>query len=393
MRAPVRMPISNLVTGDTYTAKLTVDATSLQVDMLLDTGSSALAIDGGFYDPATDKNAQTTRLLQSVLYGSANFVGAVIRTSLGLLPADPSDGVVLSGVNLAVTYNARRQTFGKAQGILGLAYKALDSAYLMSANTWQNQYDADQISLGEEADLEPYVSQLKDAGLIADVFAFCTRRSIGRAALDDPAADALNHGFFIVGGGADCTDLYTGAFTSVAVVGEQFYNANLLAVKVGDQPSLAVLPLAPGKRAASNAFIDSGTNTLLLDQDLYARIVLSFGRIQPGFADALQAGALSAGCSYDQRLLDLDTWPNLAFVLQGSDGSPATLTVAPSDYWQFDAGAKGLAVAVICGDRGMQGGQSILGLPIFSSHLVVFDRTASNGHGRVDFARLKGLLF
>jgi hypothetical protein len=63
------------------------------------------------------------------------------------------------------------------------------------------------------------------------------------------------------------------------------------------------------------------------------------------------------------------------------------VAVAPSDYWQFDAAGKGNALAVISGDNGRMGGQSILGLPIFSNNYVVFDRTQSNGQGVINFAR------
>jgi hypothetical protein len=41
---------------------------------------------------------------------------------------------------------------------------------------------------------------------------------------------------------------------------------------------------------------------------------------------------------------------------------------------------------MITGDGGSLAGQSILGLPLFAGHFVVFDRTASNGHGVISFA-------
>jgi hypothetical protein len=62
------------------------------------------------------------------------------------------------------------------------------------------------------------------------------------------------------------------------------------------------------------------------------------------------------------------------------------LTVAPQDYWQFDAAGQGLALAVIGGDGGMMGGMSSLGLPLFSNRYVVFDRTTGSGHGVIKCA-------
>jgi hypothetical protein len=92
----------------------------------------------------------------------------------------------------------------------------------------------------------------------------------------------------------------------------------------------------------------------------------------------------AAGC--DQTTLDLTRWPPLKLGFQDSTGATSVLTVAPQDYWQFDAAGQGLALAVISGDGGMVGGMSTLGLPIFSGRYVVFDRTASSGHGVIKFA-------
>jgi hypothetical protein len=386
MPEPVRLPISNVLTGGTYTAPLVVGAGAVRLNMLLDTGSSTLAVDGGYYDPGSDGDAQTTRYLQATHYGSTSFAGAVVRTNVTLAPGGGAPSVTLAGVNLAVTYGGRRQSFNQAQGIFGLAYQALNNAYLMPADTWQNQYDADQVNLGQEADLAPYFDQLTQAGLIGNQFAFLVKRAMASAALDDASADSLNQGIFVLGGGADCTDLYAGEFVPVAVVHEQYYNTNLLSVQVGSQPAINVAPVAPGRAAASNSIVDSGTNTLLLDQDLYDRIIAAFKAIRSDFAHALTDYAVNRGQTCDQAALVLADWPELLFGLQGRDRGTVVLSVAPADYWQFDAGTKGQAAAVLCGDGGMLGGQSILGLPLFCSRFVVFDRSASSGHGAILFA-------
>src|SRR5271165_6495567 len=98
MPDPVRLPISLLVTGTSYTASLAIGSGGVPVNMLLDTGSSALAVDGGFYDPTADAGCTTTNLLQAVAYGSASFVGAVVRTAVGFGAGAPT----LPGANLAV---------------------------------------------------------------------------------------------------------------------------------------------------------------------------------------------------------------------------------------------------------------------------------------------------
>jgi hypothetical protein len=376
MPSAVRIPISILPAGDAYTAPLSIGSGGVAVQMLLDTGSAALAVDGGFYNPASDTNASTTKLLQVVSYGSASFVGAVVRTSISF---GGSAGVSLPGANLAVTYDGRRLTFGAAQGIIGLAYRALDSAYLMPADTWQTEYDADQVSLGQAADLDPFPDQLAAQGLAALKFAFSIRRSNPTVGADASA----NQGLFVLGGGAECADLYDGPLASIAVMHEQLFNVALLSVQVGNQPAIAVPPIAPGRQAASNAIIDSGTGVLRLDQGLYTQVLAAFSAIAPDFANQLQLYAADRGGGCDQSQLDLALWPTLQFTFQGTDGTATPIPILPTDYWQFDSSIAGRATAMISGDRGAGGGQSLLGLPLFTSRFVVFDRTASNGHGAI----------
>ena len=86
----------------------------------------------------------------------------------------------------------------------------------------------------------------------------------------------LNAGTFVLGGGGDCTDLYTGELVQIAVVHKQYYNVALISIAVGDQAAIPVPPIAPGRPALSNAVIDSGTSTVLLDQSLYTLLVAAF---------------------------------------------------------------------------------------------------------------------
>lgn len=373
MAAIVKVPINNVLMGGGYTAAIAVGAT--QVDVLLDTGSSTLVVDGQRFDPTTSPGTRTTSLAQTVTYGAGfSWVGAVVQTSVGIEP-----GVTLPATNVAVTYGESPAVFGQAAGILGLAYAPLDAAYQTPADTWANRYDAAQVVTYPPIDLEPYFSQLEEAGVVHNKFALAVRRSMVRQAEADPHADALNHGVLVLGGGAEDTDLYTGAFTSIAVVDDVWYDTHLIGVRVGDGAVIAAAAAPPGR---SNSMIDSGTNCLLLAQPLYDAILAAF---PPAQAQLLEAHALG-GDGVDQTTLDLATWPTLHVVLQGADGAPATVAIAPGDYWQFDAAGKGLALCVLCGDHGALAGRSFLGLPMFTSHYVVFDRTADGGLGVIAFA-------
>ena len=226
----VKMPISNVLLGSDYTGQIEVGSSKKKMNMILDTGSSTLAVNGKDFNPSADKGSKTTNIAQEVQYGSGSWVGAVIRSLAGL-----SHSVSLKNVNIAVTYQELANMFDHAQGIWGLAYEKLNNSYLMPADTWKHKYDADRIATGKEADLDPYFSQLEEADIVANKFAFYTKRSIISAATANPATDTLNQGVFVIGGGEDEKQFYTGRFTQVAVLDDIYYNTDLLHVRVGDQ--------------------------------------------------------------------------------------------------------------------------------------------------------------
>ena len=85
----------------------------------------------------------------------------------------------------------------------------------------------------------------------------------------------------------------------------------------------------------------------------------------------------------DKSSLDLASWPDISFVMQGETGANVSLTCAPSTYWQTDAPRPGLAMFQI--NNGGTFPQSILGLPLFNNYYTVFDRT-QDPYGAVRFA-------
>ena len=80
--------------------------------------------------------------------------------------------------------------------------------------------------------------------------------------------------------------------------------------------------------------------------------------------------------------LDLATWPNITFVLEG-DTNDVTLTVPPSNYWQVNAPKEGSAMVAITSG---QAGLAILGLPLMNGYFTIFDGEADNGRGVIKFA-------
>ena len=384
MAGLVRFPITNRVTGNNFTLTLSVGSGATAIDVLLDTGSSMLTVDGALYDAGTDRAATTTQLLQTAQFSSGTLMASVVRAPVGLLADGDPTAIIVPNANLAVVYDIQPNLFGRADGILGLAYPALNKSYQMPKNTWGAGYRSNQLGQGKPAAaLAPYLNQAVAAGLVADTFAFAVQRSVMSEAADGAAADLLNDGVFVLGGGAECTDLYTGPFASVAVVQADYYNTNLIAIQVGDR-TVTLPPNRAGGPVASNSVVDSGNSSLMLDPFLYRQVIGQFNAINPIFGTALASSG-----SYDQTALNLAAWPALRFVLQAAGGGQATVTVAPRDYWQFDSDGPGRATTGLTGGS-PHPGQSILGLPLFAGHYVVFDRTAAGGQGSINFAARPG---
>jgi hypothetical protein len=109
---------------------------------------------------------------------------------------------------------------------------------------------------------------------------------------------------------------------------------------------------------------------------LYRNVIEVFNAINPAFGLALQAAG------QDQTQLNLAAWPPLRFVLEGANGAVVSLVVEPEHYWQFDSNRPGIATTGLFSGGAPYPGQSILGLPLFAGHYVVFDRTG----GVVKFA-------
>lgn len=348
----VRIPINNVYADGDYTGRVFVGAKKKPMNVLLDTGSSAFALNVSKYRPAAGD--KTTRLAQTQSYAdNSSWTGAVIQTTVSV--GDDGSSVTATGINAAIAYKHSRDMFGKTDGILGLAYAPLDDAYRMEKDTWSHRYTARSVKNGKEHAIVPYLMQLKKKGGMPDKFSFQTKRSLvhrGGAGADDP----LNQGWMIIGGGEESKELYSGKFETVKVLSDEWYSTNLMAISVGDKPVIPVRERG-NTGTVSNSIVDSGTNSLVLGRHLRALILEDF---TPG-----QRALLSRSISEksDNRpismsRLNLAAWPDIIFILQGLHGD-VRIRVRPRDYWQVNAPKVGVATAAItAGD----GGSHILGL-------------------------------
>jgi hypothetical protein len=315
-----------------------------------------------------------TMMAQEVGYGDGSgFVASVVKTDVTVKSAAAS--VKLPGVAVAVAYSESADMFGKTQGILGLAYAKLDTAYTLKKLTVPPTYKPNDFRGAHTTQIEPYFTQLEEAGLVAGKYAFYTRRSVIRAS-SNPAADPLNNGWLILGGGEEATDLYTGDFQSAAVLSDDWYSVNLKAVHVGTS-SFPVDPPTFQDKVPTNAIVDSGTNSLVLSPAVYNAILAKLPQQQRSLVR--HGGAANSS-------INLAQWPTLTFVLQGATGD-VQLLVKPENYWQLDAGQE--PGEAQCALRKGADVQSILGLPLMNGYFTIFDDTANNGLGEVKFAAIK----
>jgi hypothetical protein len=401
----IRIPITNYYGGGDYTAQVFVGSREVAANVILDTGSSTLAVKQSMYNPLLDTNFRPTAFVQDITYGTGGWAGPVGTTNLRM--GLPENGATVADGSLALTVQQEPDNFGLADGILGLAYDTLNDAYSLAGYlkqrgvtpevTWpwplairNSQSAIEQFERFIEAmpheDVTPYFTQLVKQNMVANKFAFYTKRSTPKNS--DPN-DPDNHGFFILGGGEEETDLFQGEFLNVDVVHDAYYNTNLKAVRVGDAAPVPVqkLPQQFVDSMVSNSIIDSGTNSLALSDDAFKAVMASFGMLNSDLQQvALQATqAQNSGGGIPNSLVKLENWPNITFIMAGEKGEDVPLVCSPQTYWQLDAFDVGTATFQI---DAMGEAQSILGLPLFNNYYTVFDRSVDIS-GVVRFARIK----
>ena len=105
-----RIPITNIYMGGDYTGQIFVGPEGRPMNVILDTGSSALALDGHKYKPDLANGDESTHLAQTDAYGDgSSWTGAVIQTKLTV--GTGSNAISLSNGNAAIAYTRSANMF------------------------------------------------------------------------------------------------------------------------------------------------------------------------------------------------------------------------------------------------------------------------------------------
>ncbi|WP_158637039.1 pepsin-like aspartic protease [Arenimonas daejeonensis] len=379
---------------------------------MLDTGSSSLARLQGAYDPSGDETLQATPYAQEVIYGGGAWAGPVLRSALCFGHGHHERRIDDA---LFALIESEGRPFRGADGILGLAYRDLNPAYDLSTLLQQRGVEPPvnwpwPFPAGHDLDLAkfkdflhkhprttltPVFSALEEEGVLRDRFALTVGRAVvhvteDRASPHSLAADPLNRGALVLGGGPEHQHLYHGAFHDVQVLHDLYYNANLRAVRVGGQDPIPVPPLDAGDVASrhSNALLDTGSSFLVLESSTYAAVLAALGRHDARLPDlvAQSQAALREDRGLPNHAVDPRHWPDLHLHLEAPDGRDTVLRIAASHYWPHNALHAGQTICLLMAQLPHFPKQSILGLPLFAGRYTVFDRQAGGGPGVVRLA-------
>jgi hypothetical protein len=396
----INLPINISLAIGAYTTKLWIGSEQVAVDVLIDTGSSTLAINLDKYDPNKDQTLKNTSYAQSVVYGLGGWAGPVIHSQVEL---DHSQRLLLHDAPIAITANGQAHNFQQADGIWGLAYHHLNKAYDVSSQLNQLKPPLDtthpwpfaaQVTASSvaafkkylrqfpEHDITPLFSAFEQNNITPNQFALSTHRSIvyvpqADMSAEQVAAEPLNQGQFIIG--AKVTEAPK---LTTKVVHDAYYNTELLNCQVAGFAPCQAPPLQSEKLHSffSNAIIDSGCSFVILQQILYNYVMDCLRQIDAEFPTCIEASqsAFKANQNYHNNALDLSQWPELKLTFAGVDDESVTLSIPPNCYWQQHARAPDNWMFMLMNQLPQWPDQTICGLPLFNNHTCVFDRSASD---------------
>ena len=355
----ITLPLTNVLAKGDFTATLYLGSEQTPVNLIIDTGSSTLVVKPSLYQPSQDKSLTATAIVQEVNYGIGGWAGALVHSQLTFQSPDQSqnqsqthsqsqikdqhhqvsqENKTLTSqrkgentsstfvtTSLAIVEAEPTNTFGDADGILGLAYHHLNKSFDLNSFFTQHNIspalslpwpfligdncDPEKVTEFEhlkafksflwqypEHDVKPLFSQIADQHIVENRFSFYAKRSSIHVSDDNTNAanpneeqvkqlrdDPLNQGQLLLGGGEAQTHLYQGGFKAIKVFHDIYYNVKLVSVTVGNNQPIEAKPLAKSHEHAyfTNAIIDTGASLNVLPQDLFQQIFNQLVQVNP----------------------------------------------------------------------------------------------------------------
>lgn len=393
----LKIPISNLYAKGDYTARIYVGESKKPLNLILDTGSSTLAVNSSLFK--LDNKFVSTPLVQHVFYGEGQWLGPVIKDVISM--GHQEDLLALEDVHIALAHDQHSNVFGNADGILGLAYCSLNKAHnltsylvekgIQPATTFpwfklENKADTDIASIVNDfpvSQISPYFTQLEEHKLTANKFAFVVHRSStfrvnSTESKQSEAAHPLNQGIFVLGNPEIQTQLHNGEFIDVKVIHDKYYNINVKSVFIEGAEKITFPSLQQEHLQAyiSNGIVDTGASALVFPKIVFEQILAQLTAFNPAFEQPLSAFSIFTGkeIGIDMTQVDLTEWPDLLIEVQGLNSKIETLKLAPQTYWQTHAPEPNKISFKITSLPGWPN-QAILGLPLMNNYFTIFDRS------------------
>lgn len=403
----LKIPVSNTSSGSDYSLPVTIGGQT--VSLLIDTGSSTIGvpfnnvtpndINGNSlptYTPGSSSSATNDQ--QFVQYGTGGLAGPVLQDTIVFTePGEPYSNT-MSGQFCLGCYAPSTQSPLCTGGIIGVAFTPLNNGSIGTSPTYpsvSNQYSCCECLLCSGTCSQTttnywnnlnqsnnYPTILDDIGTnygsFAQKFALYATRTYYNYS-------GSNLGYFIMGGGEEYTNFYSGSLATIPLmpVGGvvSYYQVNLIQItwNLGTKVYAVQMPVIGPNDSPS--IIDSGTSELsiIIPDSFYNGLVnyyVNLGITDVNITAANFSSIFNSSTVYTLNTVTYSQWPNITFSMTGSGGQTNSFTVGPQNYWQSNynsTGSFGLALGIQNVSGSGQNAQAIMGLPFICQNYCVFD--------------------
>ena len=413
----IKFPINIAPAQAGYALELEIGSLNKKVQLLIDTGSSSIAFKSENYSPEVDKTAVYSHYAQCVTYGKGGWAGPVLHTKITY--ANGTDSFEVKNAPFALVSDLQDQSFSGLDGIIGLAYHHLNQAHDLTDYYQENNINdnktfpwtfSEEINKNgfkpfkhmlnnyPEKDITPIFTAFEQNYSSLHQFALLTHRSVVYVPIENMTEEQLlneemNQGYFIIGDSEKDKKICNGITQDIKVLHDAYYNTNLLLFQVEGFKEMIAPPLEKTYNDSffTNSIIDSGSSYIMLQNQLYQYFIDTINKIDPKLVKYIDDfnKNLQSNTPYTPTNFNLDEWPNIYFTFEGADGNPVKLSCDPDHYWQMHAGTPNRVFFTLLKQINGWPNQTVMGLPLISSYLCIFDRSAGT-QGVIKFAQKVG---